>query len=257
MPCKCACNHCWSWSVSWLRYAAKAQARGMPHWHRLPLHPIPEGGARPAGNARRIRVAIGFGQGLSRRVRCAASTAEPLRAASLSTCKVSTLAAASRCISATSSSTTCRCAHRPSPARGSLITFGPLARQVNPTLLWDPGPSAVSATAFTAWIAATGDECPLAASGVSAKAAADAGARAKWAKGGMTVTAASKGWAAVEAERMGEAERLVRRRSHDPSMVATVKQLQGITSYRTDSAAMVCAPRRWTSLLSEQGESPG
>ena len=114
----------------------------------------------------------------------------------------------------------------------------------------------MSATAFTAWIAATGDECPLAA-GVSAKAAAGAGARAKWAKGGMTVTAASKGWAAVEAERMGEAERLVRRRSHDPSMVATVKQLQGITSYRTDSAAMVCAPRRWTSLLSEQGESPG
>ena len=56
---------------------------------------------------------------------------------------------------------------------------------------------------------------------------------------------------------MGEAERLVRRRSHDPSMVATVKQLHGITSYRTGSAAMMCAPRRWTSLLSEQGESPG
>ena len=73
----------------------------------------------------------------------------------------------------------------------------------------------------------------------------------------MAVTAASVGWAAVAAERTDEAARSLRRRSHDPFMVATVKHLQGSASYRTDSAAMICAPRRWTSLLSEQGESPG
>ena len=141
--------------------------------------------------------------------------------------------------------------------RDSLRTFGPLARQVNPTLLWDSRPATVSATAFTAWVTATGDECPLAA-GASAKAAAGARVEAKWAKGGMAVTAASVGWAAVAAERTDEAARSVRRRSsHDPFLVATVKHLQGSASYRTDSAAMICAPRRWTSLLSEQGESPG
>ena len=139
--------------------------------------------------------------------------------------------------------------------RDSLRTFGPLARQVNPTLLWDSRPATVSATAFTAWVTATGDECPLAA-GASAKAAAGARVEAKFAKGGMTVTAASVGWAAVAAERTDEAARSVRRRSHDPfNMMATVK---GSASYRTDSAAIICAPRRWTSLLmSEQGESPG